>query len=556
MEFLRKLMLQTQEQLKGLTLSQRLAIGSCAALIMVALLWLANWAGSPEMGPLMSPPMSSEQMSSIPPALDGMNVAYKVTGDTILVPVSERYRLLANLEQQKLLTGDISLGFNNLMESSNPFLSQDELNFRRSVARANELSAVLRNFDGISDAKVFIDEKTRRMVGAPSVTPTASVWVKPSFSGEMSKELVHALASFVSRSVAGLDITRVAVTDSITGRSYSVESAEDRFAFDDLENRQKNEEYYASKIRRLLHDIPGVKVAVQAQLSAESIRQRESKFEKPVILSESSESSKTASAPPANGPGVNPNVSVSLAESGGGSQSETKSTKTEFAGQPSSSDTYKEKPRHVLEGLSAAIIVPRSYLAGIFAKANEGAEPTDAELEQAMRNTELAKIEQLVQRALDINPEQVRVDWFHDNAGFGFGEGGAHGVMAAASGGGDMMGYVKSYGGRAGLALLAVMSMAMMLMMVRKVGEGPVLPGEEPPSKRRKKNMDDEVETLPVDGQPVGEASLTEQTLEGLEVDPAVLKVQHMIEQIGDMIQEDTEGSVSILERWVQQDQT
>jgi flagellar biosynthesis/type III secretory pathway M-ring protein FliF/YscJ len=125
--------------------------------------------------------------------------------------------------------------------------------------------------------------------------------------------------------------------------------------------------------------------------------------------------------------------------------------------------------------------------------------------------------------------------------------------MAEAGMGGDMIGYLRAYGSRAGLAVLAVMSMVMMLMMVRKVGEGPILPGEEPPARRRKKQQD--VESLPLEGQPVGEASVTEQALEGLEVDPSVLKVQHMIEQITEMVGDDPESSVSILERWIQQDQ-
>lgn len=550
MEFLKKLFIQTQTHLKGLTASQYLAIGSCVVLIMVAMVGLVRWAATPQMVPLVDQALSTEDNAKIQQRLDALGEHYKVAGDIIMVPQSNRYRLLARLEQGKILPGDISMGFSNLIENSSPWLSQDELRFRRGVARANEISAVLREFDGIVDAKVFIDEKTRRMVGQPSVTPTASVWVKPASSRAMTKELVHGLAGFVSKAVAGLEITNVAITDATTGISHTVPDPRHALTLDDLQDRIKKEQYFAGKIKDLLSHIPGVLVAVQANLSAESMHVTESKYDDPVITEDETESTLSERIMPDHEPGVIPNAGVALSTAGSGSRQETKSSRTRFTGQPSSSTIIKEKPRHDLEGLSAAIIVPRSYLAAIYQRENEGQEPSDAELEAASRNTVLAKIEQQVQRALDIASEDVQVDWFHDEASVRFM---VDGALAEAGIGGDMMGFVRAYGSRAGLAVLAVMSMVMMLMMVRRVSEGPILPGEEPPSRRKKRPQD--VEALPLEGQPVGEASVSEQALEGLEVDPSVLKVQHMIEQINEMVSEDPDISVSILERWIQQDQ-
>lgn len=550
MEFLKKLFVQTQAHLKGLTVSQYLAIGCCVVLIMVALFGLVNWAATPEMSALVDSPMSTEVTARIQQSLDAWGEVYKVSGDIIMVPQTNRYRLLARLEQGKMLPGDISMGFSNLIENSSPWLSQDELQFRRSVARANEISAVLREFDGIADAKVFIDEKTRRMVGQPSIRPTASVWVKPSVPGAMNKDLVYGLASFVSKAVGGLDIINVAITDATTGLSHTVPDPDHALTMDDLQDRIKKEQYFANKIKDLLAHIPGVLVAVQADLSAESMHMTESKYGEPVVTEDESESTVSEQLTPPNQPGVPPNTGVSLTSSGSGTRQETKHSRTVMDGRADSSTIVKEKPRHDIQGLSAAVIIPRSYLAAIFQRENDGKEPTDAELEAASRAGVLTKIEQQVQHALDVAEEDVQVDWFHDEASVKLGAGGA---LAEAGMGGDMMGYMRAYGSRAGLAVLAVMSMVMMLMMVRKVGEGPVLPGEEPPARRKKKR---DVETLPLEDFPVGEASVSEQTLEGLEVDPGVLKVQHMIDQINEMVNEDPDASVSILERWIQQDET
>ena len=64
MERLRQLLSNISAQLSVLTVSQRLAVGLCAALVAGSLLWLLQWSTSPEMVPLVTHDFSYEQLDA------------------------------------------------------------------------------------------------------------------------------------------------------------------------------------------------------------------------------------------------------------------------------------------------------------------------------------------------------------------------------------------------------------------------------------------------------------------------------------------------------------
>ena len=554
MEFLRNLFVQTQSQLRGLTPSQRLAIGSCVGLIAIALLWLVNWASAPQRVPLLDMPMTAEELGPIQQRLDAMDVSYEMSGDVILVPIDDRSKLLAKLERGKLLPQNISLGFRDLFQEQNAFQPPAAQEFRRGVALSNELSGVIRDFDDVSEARVFMNTKTRRKLGQAPIVQTASVFVTPAAGVAMNKGLVRAVASFVSRAAGGgMSISSVAVIDSVAGRSYSVPEQDPGLPTEDIDLREKTEKYFAGQIKGLLAGIPNVEVAVHADLTTKSMIETDEKYGKPGIIKEEMTSSEIGRSKPADGPGVGPNTAVEVANAGGGETLVEKTTTTTNESGRDLKVTRSDEPRNTFQGCTAAVLVPRSYFVGIYRMADPDTDPTDADL-APISTRELAKITgQVVQAVGATGIDQVQVDWYYDQATVLMGQA----VMQAGVPEG-MVGYVRAYGSKAGMAALAMMSLVMMLRMVRKVGEGPVLPGEEPPQpgRLRKRGGHDELAEMELEGLPVGEAQASEQALEGLEVDPTTLKTQRMVEQINELVTEDLEGSVSILEQWMQRSQS
>lgn len=553
MEFLRKLILQTKHHLGGLTLSQRLAIGACAGLVALSIFWLVSWAGKAQMVPLFNQSITAEELGPIRQQLDSSGVKYRISGDRVLVPPDSVLGLQAQLAQSNALPRDISITFDHIIQSSSPFLSRDEQDWRRNIALANELSLRLRHFKGVRDARVFIDKNTKRTIGPSPIVPTASIQVTMGAGLELDKKQVRAMASFVSRAVAGLDIHRVQVTDFTSGRTYSVPREEDGLAYDDLEDRQKKETYFANQIRELLDNIPGLRVAVRAELDARATQVSETKHGKPAVTKDRSKTLEMTEGHPQAEPGVVPNSgspnAVTMA-----SRTEENETETTFEAAQDVTRTIFDTPRHRLLSLSASINVPRSFLAAIFSQANEGREPTDEELEAAPSTKKaLAKIQQQVETLMPRVEEaesQVAVAWFHD---------GAHLLQAGepvrAGPADNVLSYVQAYGSKAGLGALALISLVMMVMMVRKVGEGPVLPGEEPPpsgvgiGRRRRRRRDDTDDERTEED--ISEAELSDHLLVGCEVDEATLRSRKLVEQVSELVKADPAMAVSVLQRWM-----
>lgn len=557
MEFLRKLFLQTAAHLRGLTVSQRLAIAACGALVVVALSWMVNWAGSPVMVPLLDQPMSQEEVTPIQQRLDAMGVKYTMSGQTMLVPAADEYHVRAQLAQSQVLPRDTSLGFTRLIEkNSSPWQDMSEKDWLRSIALGNELARTLCEFDGIEDAKVFIDKRAKRTIGQPPVVPTASVFVKPAAGVKLGEERVYAMAQMVAAAVGGLDPNKVRVADMTTGKSYAVPSDEQGRAFDDLEDRQKKEAYFARKIRDLF-DIPGLLVAVHATLDEEASQVVKEEHGKPVLLTDETENENQVQARSAQEPGVNPNTSVAIAQPSSSESMEKNRSRSTFDGHVDRTVTRTEKPRHGILKLFASVNLPRSYLAAIFKASNAGKEPTDEQID-ALAKTELdVKIKTQVMGVLGLakgSEEQVNVAWIHD-------EGIVQSLPAVQAGQSEnLTSLVRAYGGKAGLASLAFMSLMMMLMLVRRGHEGPVLPGEEPPAKlfriRSKRKAGPEEIEMTVAEDVVGEAAVSGTVLIGREVDEQTLHTQEIVTQVQEMIKEDPDAAVSILRRWMDTDES
>jgi len=555
MEFLRKLILQTKEHLGGLTLSQRLAIGASAGLVVISLFWLVSWAGSTEMVPLFDQSIKPDELAPIRQQLDLSGVKYEVVGDRVFVPADSVLRLQAQLAQSNALPRDISITFDHIIQTSSPFQSRDDQEWRRNIALANELSLRLRHFAGVRDARVFIDKNTKRTIGPSPIVPTASIQVTMEPGRELDKNQVRAMASFVSRAVAGLDIHNVQVTDFTSGRTYSVPKQEDAMAYDDLEDRQKKESYFANQIRELLDNIPGLRVGVRAELDPRATQVTETKHGKPVATKDRSRTFETTEGRQPGEPGIVPNSGSPDAAVALGSRTEETETETTYSAEQDVTRTIFDSPRHRLISLSASVNVPRSFLAAIYKQANGGKDPTDDELDAAVSTKSTldkikAQVETLMPRAEEAQ-SQVAVTWFHDNASLLLG-----GEPMRAGTTEQVMAYVHAYGSKAGLGMLAVGSLIMMLMMVRRVGEGPVLPGEAPPEpgflgRRRKGRRKDEGDEMESGDVAVSEAEVSDHLLVGREVDETTLRSQKLVEQVAELVKADPNMAVTVLQRWI-----
>ena len=70
METLRAQLLKIQQQLSGLTVSQKMLTASLVAIMVMTIVWWARYAGTAEMEPVLDQSLSASDMGQIKAALD------------------------------------------------------------------------------------------------------------------------------------------------------------------------------------------------------------------------------------------------------------------------------------------------------------------------------------------------------------------------------------------------------------------------------------------------------------------------------------------------------
>lgn len=265
MDSLFKLLARIASQLRGLGLSHRLVILLGGVLAAVSVIWLVYWAASPEMVPLLDQDFEAEELAHVRSGLELMNEPFKLVGQQIMVRPASRQVIIAQLQQQEKMPSDTSAGFNALVKESNPWISQAEHERRWTVALKHEIEQVLRRFDGVKSASVFLPlNAQRRKFARHEPAASASVTLHMAGGQPVSRDLAIAAARLVSGAVRALPLQNVEVLDGngVSALDWESESA----AIGALDRkRRKEEQRIRAKIISQLAD-PKVRVGVQIDL--------------------------------------------------------------------------------------------------------------------------------------------------------------------------------------------------------------------------------------------------------------------------------------------------
>ena len=550
MDWMNKFLGQVRTMYAALGTSGRVAVGLCALLVVIGAAWLVQWSSKPERVPLLSQPLSAEDQARMTDHLRLTGAEYEIRDNQIRVAEADRPRLLASLQQARALPARTSMSFEKLMEDNSPFVARDDAQWRRERALEAELSAVLTHFDGLSDAKVFIQVPQRRRIGMDSGKASASVYVQSRPGGSLDKGLVASIADFVSGAVEGLSPDAVKIVDSASGRSYRVPGKDDATPFDVLDLRRQREDHYARKISEHLSYIAGVLVGVHADLNLERKQVRDTKFGKPVPgpLSEETTSSTTTRGGAGGGPGVRPNVARSVAGGGGGESTTREESRTAFDVKRDERVEQTESIPGDIRKLTASINVPRSYYVGIYKQQNPDAkEIKDANLDPIIKS-ESAKIRAQVKPLVAAADEaQVEVGWYYDSVAAASGS--APGAAGPVQAGGTALTWVRDYGPQAGLAGLALGCVVIVLRLARRAGMA-LERSAAPPAAAAAPSAEAAAPSPAPVGAPVGETMASSGILEGREVNDEELRIRHIVAQIGQLVKEDAQTASALVEHW------
>lgn len=548
MESLKRIAAQIAAGLRGMTWSQKAAIVLCAGLVVCTVVWMAQWSSSRVYEPLTSRTLTDDELTLVQTKLEEWHVDYRMDGDRILLPPNTRHDISARLMEAEVVPASLTLGFDDLMANESPWLSESEKERRWNLALSNELASTISRMAGVRKARVFIDNRSKRRFGSPSIEPSAvvSIWPGPGF--EFDTKRIHMFASFVSGAVAGLNIDRVRVIDESRGRSYTAHDPDANMAGDLLAIRRSEEDHFIKKIHDRLSYIPGVLVQVFAEQETDEMQIQSTKLDKPVISKSSTETSDTTRRAESTGPGVAPNTSVALRGGGTDERAVTESTDEEFNGERSKEIKSVTSTKGVIKRLTATIGVPRSWLVRTFKRLKgRNDEPSEQELAQ-FEQTEFQNINQAVSKIINAEDEsQVAVSSFPDDALVAMS---AASVEAASP---TFATYASRYGAQAGLAVLALLSLGMMLRVVRKTPTGPTIPPHllDTHEREHEEELPHRARIISDTAQPLGDALSIDSMLEGHELDEHAVKTQQIAKQVADLVEKSPDSVSDLVRHWI-----
>ncbi len=535
-----------------LPLTTKLLIGA----LVVILLGVAGlgvlYAGQSQTVPISA--FAGTRSEEVMARLGAAGIEAELKNGAVYVPAGRQMDAIAMLAREELLSDNASSAFSAM--TGNPWETDAQGDRKHLLATQAYLSAVAGKFGGVRNAEVIISLPERRGFGRSSVRPSASVTVTTSGSGGVNKHLVASLAGLVSGAVAEMKPQDVVVLDARQGRQHKVDDPGDMVPTEVIELVNHQEQYHRKKIEDMLRHIPGIIVAVKVKTNPvrrEVREERKYSASEPLRSEENTEMTRKDIRRGGEA-GTRPNTGMSIAGGGGDLQEETETkTRTEFGEKMLTSTAQIEMAGHQVEQINATINVPRSYFVSIFratqppaadgAAADQApAAPDDAALD-GIRTAQLEAIRNQVTPLIEANaPGVVEANMVYDQAYL---------APVAAGGGGALAGVVGTLGGGDTVATatavgLGALSLLLAFMLVRRSTQVPPMPSLEelagvPP-------------TLPDDEELMGEASVAEASMDGVEIDEEEMKSRHLAEQISELIVSSPADATGLLGRWVNDD--
>lgn len=576
MDQLRRVLGLIGSQVGKLTPTQKLLIGSLCVIVLMSLFLVSQYAGRQRMVELI-PTGTPEDQAKAADYLESAGIPYEFgASKKVLVAAERKYPTLARLAKAQALPGAAIIDRNSVIERKSwldPKSVQDQIYL---TAVCNELGQVIRNFPGIERADVFIAAPESSGLGAPVRKPVATVTVFPVAGSKLDQGTVDALADLVAGTTTGLDPRSVNIIDGVNRRSYRAGAANEFSASAYMEQVVVVEERVRDKIvEHLGRFISGVVVSVNAIVDGS---RTETRTEKALpkgqgttsvpVEEETTSTTSTSGSRPAS-PGLSSNAPMDIEYAGGGSGGSTsdETSKVRSEVKIGTEVTHKQMPRGRPTKINVSVSVPRDYVAEVLRqrKAAGGAgaaaapEVTETEIETEWSGRLARDLEKMIGplvQTTDISGTAMEagevvvslIPIALASVGPNGPRGGAGPGAAGAGGGGGMFEGVSALASSGVLKQvllggLAVLSIGMMFVLVRKAGKAAPMPTAEelvgiPPA-------------LQPDSDLVGEADEGETAMMGIEIDSEELKRQKMLEEVAELVKSNPQVAVGVFNRWL-----
>lgn len=551
MDLLKTQLERIQKQLAGLSASQKMLVASLAAIMVITVVWWGKYAGEAEMVPLLNQSFSANDLGPIQDRLTAKGVSFTINADKILVPADRRMEILSDLTYARVMPHNMQAGFDEIVKEMSPFDSNEKQQKIWNHGKEATLSQLISEWPGVARADVIIDATNEVRVEG-SVEPSATVNITTQDGRNAPQKMIDAAADAVSGAVAGLKPGRIKVV--VNGYAKRTHGANDTITngSDQLELVQQNEAWDEDKVRNSFGDIPNILVAVTVKLNTATVQSEKhdadpkKSFAK---VTQSDTETDQTNGPAAGGEaGTVSNLGLSI--NGGGTPGGVTQTheKTEEKSQLIISDehTITSTPAGDAPPVSATVRFPLSHFVKDFQWQTGSAQtPTSAQL-QPIIDKELTDYRQMVANCLGMAAaDKISVYAYVDT----FPSLSTPPVASAGAAGLSLM--VGGHAKEIALGTLAVMSLFMASMMVRKAAPTPLPAAAVAMATSDRAGIAGNA-SMAIAGEMVaGEAVEGEGHLEGMELTDDTVKAGRMVDQVSTLVREDPDTAAALVKRWM-----
>jgi len=560
MEFLRQALNQIKKFLAGLKTTERLAIFLILVIICMAVYWMADYSAQREMVPLLKKSFTEQQRGRIESELTTMGETYRVSGDQIHVLKTRERSIVDRLSFNEALPEDIVDGWASLLDGGNLWMPESARETKEKVILQKELARTISSWKGVRKAQVFINEGGKRRLNNRSSVASASVSITSDNGTPSKRKLASSTAALVSAAINRLKREDVQVI--IDGRHIRLGADGEQLSGLYIEQFIFWENHYREKIINALpvrNALVQVDLKLQNSTTTTETREISPDGQGSWLATVETNGSETSSKNIQKGeePGFVANNSDSNASASGTSsdqkaEEEVKKSKP-FPGHKL---TQKSTPPGGVpkEDRTASVYIPLSYFEGLAKRETESDQELDPDKIKEVVGRELPGLKAAVMRAMGLSGEQyednvvVDADWAGVlNAGDTALAGSGSGTGSAAESTATVAGVFTRYGKHIAVSALAMISLFMVLMMVRKAS-GPtefaddssaLMMGKKPP------------DALSVEDSNIIDGEEPGGLLEGMELNDEVVRSQQILQQIREMVENSPEVAAKLVKKWV-----
>ncbi len=544
MDLLKKQLDRIQQQLAGLSASQKMLTFSLLAIMVMTFLWWGKYAGTSEMEPVINQSLTADDMTNVKRVLRAESIPFEVSGDRILVNTERKEEAIAALALEQALPRDSSGSLEDVFNNMSPFDPPQMTGLKLNAHLEQNLARIISKMKGVAEATVHIDPTHERAFEG-DVEPKASVAVRMRPGASADKKLAEAIAEWVSGSNANMRRSRVSVI--IDDKVWPIRDRDPNQPDGEIDQQQASAEKRAEdNIKRAIGFYGDVIAVVHAKVDTIASQISETTHPHIVVKAtrEQSDTNNTSTPQPGQaepGVGANSGLAVGPAPAPAISTIEQEKNTTESQIIADERVEHSTKPPGEAKVTSATVSVPRSYFINMLKQLNGSAsEPTAADVENAFAQ-QRTKILAQVMNAVDLTDQaKISVDMYFDAPLMM-----ATGSSASSGGSGSspvtltLSGHLKEIA----IGILALISLFMVSAMVKKSAPAPVVTAAAV-----------EATEPPILGGNIdiaGEVSEGGQTLDGMELDEDAIRAQQMVEQVSTMVKENPDGAAQMVKRWL-----